>query len=306
MPLLSSTEMLTKGLEYAKVDVKRKWNGERLQDEFHAQYGSDSTSVAMVWYHLTEKENLPLKPEDMLSKVEKQKGLRRFLMAMHFLWAYNRNCKELGRKFNVCDSYAKGKHLWKWIRRISSLAADKILWSHELDDPDGPTNVIWIDCVDMPTWEKKHPTLPKDPGMFTHKYARSGVKYQVVVAVHQSKVVGIYGPYRGGEGDQAILDMSGVLDKLKNGKLAVVDKGYINHAWKDKLSWPNPHESPAVSVYKGRIRMRGETFNGRVKFFKILRECFRHSLDYHKDAFTAVAVLVQYQMDYGMAPLYSV
>ncbi len=102
------------------------------------------------------------------------------------------------------------------------MAAHKILWSHELDAPDGPINVVWIDCVDISTWERKHPTLPKDPGMFTHKHARAGVKYQVVVAVHQSKVVGIYGPYRGGMGDKTILDTSDVLDKLKNGKLVLI------------------------------------------------------------------------------------
>ena len=298
MPLLSPKEVITRGLKYAKVSVKSKWKLERLEDEFHAQYGSDSTSVAMVWYHISEKDDL--------TKIEKKKGLSRLLMAMHFLWAYNRNCKELGRKFNVCDNYAKGCYLWKWIERIHALSADKIMWSHELDDPDGPTNVIWVDAVDMSTWEKKHPTLPKDPKNFTHKYNGAGVKYQVVVAVHLARVVGIYGPYLGAVSDKKILKLSGVLDKLKDGKMAVVDKGYINHALKDKLSWPNPHEAPEVSQYKSRIRMRGETFNGRVKYFKILRECFRHNLKYHKLAFTAVAVIVQYQMDYGMAPLYSV
>ena len=64
--------------------------------------------------------------------------------------------------------------------------------------------------------------------MFTHKHGNAGIKYQMVVAVHQSKVVGIHGPYRGGLGDMAILEISGVLDKLKNGKLSVADKGCIN------------------------------------------------------------------------------
>jgi len=298
--------MCKKALEYAKTDVNPKLGDARQQDLFHAMYGSDPLPVAQSWNHLIGRgHELTLAPRDVMSEKEKTHGLRKFLMAMHFLWAYPRNAIELGGKFGVSEKYAKGNHLWKWVRRISALAAIKIVWGPELDNPNSPSYSVWVDAADMPTWELKHPTLPKDPGYFTHKHHRCGVKYQIAVAVNSPNIVHISGPHRGGVGDKTILELSGVLENLKEGKLAVCDKGYIDKKYADKLSWPNPHDAPDLNEYKSRIRMRGETVNGRMKFFKILRECFRHDLEHHRDVYTAVAVMVQYQMDNG-APIFAV
>ena len=299
------TKMCAKVLEYAKVSVLAKWTDARKQKEFHALYGSNPLDVAQCWNNLLEKGDELLEPCDVMSKREKKSGLRNFLMAMHFLWAYPRNAKELGGKFDVSENYAKGNLFWKWVRRIASLSGIKIVWGAELDDPNGSSNAVWIDCADMPTWEVKHPTLPKDTGWCSHKHARCAVKYQITLAVHSPKIVNISGPHRGGESDKTVLELSGVLEKLQEGKLAVCDKGYIDRKLAHKLSWPNPHDAPDTNEYKSRIRMRGETINGRMKFFKILRECYRHKIEYHNDVYMAVAVMVQYQMDNG-APIFAV
>ena len=109
----------------------------------------------------------------------------------------------------------------------------------------------------------------------------------------------------GGENDKTLLEESGGLEKIPIGKLAIVDRGYINQRNKDKLSWPNLYDSPEVNNFKSRVRLRHETFNRRLKDFNMLSERFQHNLDKHKAAFEAIVVIVQYQMDNG-SPIFDV
>jgi hypothetical protein len=89
------------------------------------------------------------------------------------------------------------------------------------------------------------------------------------------------------------------------GKLAIADRGYIS-AGRDEqamLSTPNDLDDERVAKFKSRARARHESFNGRLKFFDILQNTFRHGEARHKIAFEAVCVIVQYQMDNG-SPLF--
>ena len=189
--------------------------------------------------------------------------------------------------------------------RVAALKDKVIKWDRRLDDPNAAKMCITIDGTDKKLWEKKHPSLPIDKGRFTKKHAHGGVKYQIALAVHFSQCVAIFGPCRGGEHDMTVLERSELLSKLKPGKLAIVDRGYIKLAHKHKLSWPNPYDSKEVNNFKSRARLRHEAFNGRLAFFNILSATFRQSEKKHKLAFEAVAVTVQYQMDNG-SPLWKV
>jgi hypothetical protein len=67
--------------------------------------------------------------------------------------------------------------------------------------------------------------------------------------------------------------------------------------------WPRRAADERVAKFKSRARARHESFNGRLKFFDILQNTFRHGEARHKIAFEAVCVIVQYQMDNG-SPLF--
>ena len=136
-------------------------------------------------------------------------------------------------------------------------------------------------------------------------YFNRGVKYQLVTAVQVSQIVHIYGPCRGGMHDKTMLEESGVLDLIQPGKLAAVDGGYIKQQHADKLSWPNPHQDPVTHNFFSRCRLRHETANGRMTFYRILSDTFRHSIEKHGAAFTAVAVTSQYAFENGH-PLFTV
>jgi hypothetical protein len=62
---------------------------------------------------------------------------------------------------------------------------------------------------------------------------------------------------------------------------------------------------PAVNNFKSRVRLRHESFNGRLKDFKALTDTFRHTREKQGVAVVAVVVIIQYQMDNGK-PLFDV
>ena len=80
------------------------------------------------------------------------------------------------------------------------------------------------------------------------------------------------------------------------GKLLIADRGY---AGDDQLSTPNDFDSIETSAFKRRARARQESFNGRVKEFRILSECFRSDVGLHRIVFEAVSVIVQFSMENG-------
>jgi hypothetical protein len=299
---LSVQDVLDKGLRYLNVDVERRMSKDGRIEKFHKHFGSSPLVLATMWYDLTVTEI----PGAMLSKMEKQRGFKMFLVAHYYLWTYEKNADLLASRWDMCVSYAKGKHLWVWIGRIAQLKHKVIVWPEEWN---GNNNVqiycASIDGTDFNVWEKKHPTLTIDKDQCSKKYKHGALKYQIVLSVHNAKCVAIFGPRRGGEHDQTMLHNSGILDKLREGNLVIVDRGYIDQNHKNKLAWPNIQNSPAVTNFESRTRLRQETFNGRLKFFSILKKQFSHGQEKHKIAFEAVLVIVQYQMDNG-SPIFAV
>ena len=84
-------------------------------------------------------------------------------------------------------------------------------------------------------------------------------------------------------------------------KLAIADRGYEKKAYDNMLSTPNPFDDPDVKKLKKRARSRQESFNSRLKNFKILDYPFRgkDKLEQHRTAFEATTVICQTQLDCG-------
>ena len=128
------------------------------------------------------------------------------------------------------------------------------------------------------------------------------VKYEIALSVFEPGCVWISGPHRGGKHDLTIFKQ-GLAKKIKNGKRVIADGGYKSK--NSVLSTPNYDDSKELANFKSRARLRQEIFNGHLKFFSILSNAFRHSIDQHKLALEAVCVTVQYQMDCG-SPMFDV
>ncbi len=71
---------------------------------------------------------------------------------------------------------------------------------------------------------------------------------------------------------------------------AVADRGYRD----SQRVTPDSHDGVDIL---NRIRARGETANGRLKNFFVLRNCFRHSHEKHNICFFAVLSMIQLMAD---------
>ncbi len=296
--LLSPEEVEEMGLSYMGVNTYNKSKAFKL-DEFHSHYGSDALDLAEIWYDLSntsiDEALIPTREQNMV-------GFRMFMAANHFLWAYPKNAKMLASRFGICERYARGENLWKWIRRIAAMKEKKIVWDKTLDNPETETFCVSLDGTDFKVWEKQHPTFPIDREQYSQKFNHGALKYEIALSVQRSKCVHISGPFRGGLGDVDMFRKGGLKEKLSANKYAIADRGYRSKFDDDRkvLSLPNPkYDSKELNNFKSRARLRHETFNGRLKFFSSLSQTYHHRLNNHKHVFEAVVVIVQYQMDNG-------
>ena len=274
-----------------------------LAQEFHNHFGSSTLDIAECWFDLCYHDESLL-----LTKEKSEKGFKRYLAAVYWLWARPKNASDFASRFGLCLDYVRGVGLWKWIERIAVLARKKIVWGDWLDSKDTEVFAISTDGVDFKMWERQHPDYPVDSKAMSHKFRSCGAKYIIALSVFESKCVFIEGPFRGGKGDLDMFKESGLMQKMiANGKVCIADRGFwskLQHE-RDCFAYPDYMDSKELGNFKTRARLRQETFNRRLKHFEALSGTFANGFVKHGIALRAVAVLVQYQMDNG-SPLFSV
>jgi hypothetical protein len=300
--LLTPVEVLVRGFRYISglpEITDDDWSNRRISD-FKKHYGSSPTIIAFLWQDIQQHI-------DVSAADKSEKGFRSLLTAIHFLWAYPKNAAILASTVGVSGGQVKGVGLWKWVYVIAQLTKKSFVWpTDKYGNPNGRIFIVSVDGVDFRVWEKKHPTYNIDRGQYSHKFKHGALKYEIAIDTYHSRVVWINGPFRGGAHDKVIYS-SGLKDRIPVGKKVVCDRVYGAKAQPDdheKLALPNLCDSKELHNYKARLRCRHETFNGRIKFFRVLSDTFRHSTEHHKAVFQAVCVMVQYQMDHG-SPLFS-
>ena len=98
-------------------------------------------------------------------------------------------------------------------------------------------------------------------------------------------------------------DKGSLYFNVPDGVKLVGDSGYTGQ--QDKVTTTKDAHAPKTKKLFSRIKSMLETCNGRFKVFKIVREAFRHGggtedkLKKIKTSFSAVAVLVQYDIECG-------
>ncbi len=306
--ILSPDQVREFGLEIMKVRMGRK-NGKRLEEEFHKHYGLSPLDVSCVWKDLCQNDDLLSDFGLSLTAKEKsEKGFKRFLAAIYWMWCRPKNASMFASRFDMCVDYCRGKPLWKWIERIAALMHLKIVWDESLDADDTEIYGITTDGVDFPMWEAQDPEYPYDTKNMSHKFRKCGAKYIIALSTFRPKCVFIAGPFKGGKHDIDCFRASGLMQKLKdNGKVCIADRGFRSKIASERkhFAYPEPMDSQQLNNFKSRARCRQETFNRRLKHFECLSATWTHGFEKHGIAMRAVAVLVQYQMDNG-SPIYAV
>lgn len=145
-----------------------------------------------------------------------------------------------------------------------------------------------------------------DSKWYSHKFHGPALTYQIVLSLHESKVLSIIGPYPAGNSDLTVYRMEdGIKNMIPHGSRLIGDRGYVGEP--ETISTPNDHDTLRAAQFKGRARSRHETFNGRLKDFNVLDQAYRHTGrqaivldDYedHKQIFESVCILVQYDLQY--------
>jgi hypothetical protein len=260
---------------------------------FKACYGSAPVVLVKIWEELqTDGHVIDATRRD----------LEDFLMTMYFLKNYpSEHC--MAGIFGLHEETIR-QRVWNLTRNIQSLKVLKIVWEDLANiDVDLPLTVDGVHCRTKEQW---HETLAYDTKYFSHKFKAAGVSYEVALLVHEDRVVWLNGPFKAGTNDLAIFTgNNGLHSFIPAGKKVIADKGYCSKDFEHILSTPSSYDVKAVSEFKGRARARQETFNARLKNFGILDQRFRQELTKHVSAFEAVAVICQYQMEYG-SPLMDV
>jgi hypothetical protein len=133
--------------------------------------------------------------------------------------------------------------------------------------------MISVDGVDCRVNEPRR--LPSTE-WFSHKSNGPGLSYELGISIYESRLVWMRGPERAGKlGDLKTFQApNGLKSKIPAGKKVIGVKAYKYPV----CSIRNPLDSREVKDFKSRARARHESFNGRIKKFRVLAVAFRHRL----------------------------
>lgn len=236
--------------------------------------------------------------------------LDHLLMSVYFLRKYP-TYADMEDAFGYCPNTVQ-KWVWFYLKKLAALKRDKIIWPEAWDDPNSPNLphfLISVDGTHTRCYERQTDQFNRDSGFYSHKFNKAGYGWEIGLSLWEDKCVSIRGPYPAATHDKTIF-REFLMAKLRHlGKRGIADNGYIANDLRDVLTLPNTHDPSEVRELKRRARARHETFNERLKVFKILDHTFR-SKGPRKDrkqkiCFEAVAVIVQFQMENGQ-PLFAI
>lgn len=138
--------------------------------------------------------------------------------------------------------------------------------------------------------------LRVDTRYFSHKSHRAALDYEVALSLFHDKIVWVSEPYPAGTHDVTIF-RANLIHLIPPNKKVIGDKGYNGPG--DIVRRTNQGDDENMRKFKRRARCRQESVNSRIKSFRCLQVPFHHQLEFHKEVFGAICVVVQYQLDTG-------
>jgi len=289
--LFSAEEVLDNGLSFLGLPWQRM-NESQKEKYFHGNYGSSAEDIAELFGEMF----LHVDPTEL-----DERGLKEFMMSIHYLWVYPKNSYVLSTMFqHYAERKCRGEYIWKWIKRIGALKDEKIDINNALDAD--VRFCLSYDGVEFGAWEDQHPQFNQDPKAYSRKNGRCGYKYMFALSLHDDKLCMIDGPHQG-----TVSELTSFRDELKPllppGTMVVVDAVMKNEANPEEhamLAFPNEGDGKELKKFKTRARQRQEAFHARLRKFAILRDDFRHGgMEKHKLVVEAVCVIVQICLDNG-------
>lgn len=139
-----------------------------------------------------------------------------------------------------------------------------------------------------------------DRRYYSYKYKSAGLRYLIALSIRSSDIVYLAGPYLPGlYNDLQIFRMCGIKDELEPQEKIEADDGYSGDHPAFCICPKGYATRTDQKKLRGRVRMRHEHVNERMKNFQCLVRRFRHSIEQHSACFRAVAVLTQLAIESG-------
>ena len=121
-----------------------------INELFRSSYGSTPLVYASIWGDLL---NTDVKSARIPKAERNLKGLKHFLIALHFLWVNPKNRRLIHVLFYpIGEKETYGINIWKWVGRISALLPTKVHWQDRFDDqmqnlhPDDRWKCVPMNC----------------------------------------------------------------------------------------------------------------------------------------------------------------
>lgn len=296
--LVTPNEMLGQGLTLVGHKESRlgRLSKGKKEELFRADFGKDPIVLTKVWEAL-QTTSVPNAKIHQAS----EKDLSAFLWTFHWMTCYPTEAS-LESRTGWCDKVIR-ERLKAMVKKIALLKSEKIVWPASWSDPNAqsPIFLCSVDGTHCPIQEPtKGHKYSKNPKYYSHKHNQAGLAYEVAISIFTNRVVWISKPYPAGTKDPDIF-----ADHLKNlipkGKKVIADNAYKRIDF-PMISLTNKADSPAVRLFKRRVRARHESFFGKMKVFDVLTTVFRHGEEHHNTCFLACAVACQFQID--VTPLF--
>jgi hypothetical protein len=270
--------------------------------KFRTWFGVDPKTCVQIFSDIQEITGPAQIPKEKVNPLD-------LLMTVDWLRSYETDFR-LSSRYRLDPSTAS-PILLKYTLAIQALKPKKIKWLDRWNNQDSEVIIVSVDGVHCRISEPRQMPSSK---WYSHKENGPALAYEIAIAIHDNKVVHINGPFPAGIPDLSMYrNPSGLKEKMPVGKFATADRGY---GGEKQLRLPNDKDTEIAKHFKKRSQARHETFNSRIKSFKILSSSFRHSHtlkgkdsvtvhDKHKAVFEAVCVILQYDMENGH-PLFTV
>jgi len=257
-------------------------------DRFLSVFGTTPAAASAIFYDL---QTTPI----AAARVDKI-NFKYFMMTLNWHKGYKVE-SEYTFAFKVCEETVR-KWTWIYTKRIQALKEAKIRW----DFLHGSPYLIKVSDDGVHCAVNEPQKQPSTKWSLQKHGGKAALTYEIGIAIYQNQVVLINGPHPAAMHDMTMFNSpDGVGTQLLPGEQAVADRLYNG----PQVAVRNEFNTAEVRGFKRHVRARHETFNGRIKSFKILDTKFRHGVEKHQACFEACCVIVQYDMETGR-PLFQV
>jgi hypothetical protein len=168
----------------------------------------------------------------------------------------------------------------------------QIVWENRFKGDGGNDCLITVDGTDFRIAE--HGKI-----FYSHKFKKSGLRYEVGLCIATGDIVWLNGPYECGRWPDISIFRDSLLSHLAPAERVEADDGYIGEHPRH-IKCPAGFANPQSTLFmQQRARNRQETVNKRFKDWGLLKQVYRHEIPGHGLAFRAIAIITQLAINGG-------